>query len=425
MFNFDEVPLPKLGLTGLDGAMSEEELAIQDMTHKFAAEVMRPIGEALDKMDPEDVIAEGSPLWDYIAKMDESGLLDLEAIGGMSDAEKSRIIPIIFEELAWGDSGLALTSMVLKFPAFAAYNTGNPELIERFGKLRGCWVATQPDRGSEVVDMDFTEGHPNTQQHRGNLIARVEGDELVITGQSSAWVSATPIAECALLYCQCDYGDGLYKEDGSLNYVGALVPFDIPGVSKGKPLDKMGMRSLCQGEVFFDEVRIPMSYVIAGKNEAFPSFFGALTFGNMEMGISFTGVARAAYEHALAYVHERKQGGTELINHQTVRARLFKMHQKVEACRAMALRVFAYNYGPNGAHILASATSKTFVTDTCVEVTSEAIQLLGGNGLTKEYPVEKLFRDARTAQIADGENNVLGLKAATWLSRVYKDKNGL
>jgi len=426
MFNFDEVPLPKLGRTGLDGAMTEEELAIQDVTNRFAAEVMRPIAEKLDKMDADAVVAEGSPLWDYIEQIDQSGLLDLEAIGGMSDAEKARIIPIIFEELAWGDSGLALTSMVLKFPAFAAYNTGNSELIERFGKLRGCWVATQPDRGSEVVDMDGSELHPGTQQNKGNLMARVDGDELVINGQSASWVSATPIAECALLYCQCDYdGNGTYKEDGSHHYVAALVPFDLPGVSKGKPLDKMGMRALCQGEVFFDEVRIPMSYVIAGKDKAFPSFFGALTFGNMEMGISFTGVARAAYEHALAYVHERKQGGTELINHQSVQARLFKMFQKLEACRAMALRVFSYNYGPNGAHLLASATSKTFVTDACVEITSEAIQLLGGNGLTKEYPVEKLFRDARTAQIADGENNVLGLKAATWISREYKNKHGL
>ncbi|PKI16199.1 acyl-CoA dehydrogenase family protein [Colwellia sp. 12G3] len=424
MFNIEKVMNPNLGLTGFDAVMSEEELAIQDVAHRFAAEVMRPIGENLDKMSAEDVIAPESPLWDYIKKMDESGILDLEAIGGMSDDEKARIIPIIFEELAWGDCGLALTSMVLKFPAFAAYNTGNPELIERFGKLRGCWVATQPDKGSEIVDMEGTEIHPGGKQNKGNLVARVDGDELVITGQSSAWVSATPIAECGLCYLPCDYGDGVYKENGSLNQIAVLVPFDLPGVSKGKPLDKMGMRSLCQGEVFFDEVRVPMSYVIADKESAFPSFIGALTFGNMEMGISFTGVARAAYEHALAYAHERKQGGVAIIEHQSVKLRLFKMQQKVEACRALALRVFAYNYGPKGPHLLASITSKTFVSDTCVEVTSEAIQILGGNGLTKEYPTEKLFRDARTAQIADGENNILGLKAARWLSKEFIARNG-
>ncbi len=425
MFEFNEVPLPKLGITGLEGAMSEEELAIQDMAHRFAEEVMRPIAEKLDKMDHEAAIAEDSPIWEFLEKIEASGLLDLAAIAGMSNEEKARIIPIIFEEMAWGDSGLAMGYLVSKFPAFVAYGTGDAELIERFGNLRGCWAATQPDRGSDMVDLEKTEGHPGEKHSRGNLVARIDGDEIVITGQTSAWVSGAPIAQSALLYCQFDDGDGIYYKDGSQKYIAVLVPFDIAGISKGKPLDKMGMRPLCQGEIFFDEARIPLKYMVADVDKGLPSFFGALTFANMEMGISFTGVARAALDHALAYVHERKQGGTELINHQTVRLRLFKMHQKVEACRAMAKRVFDYNYGPNGPHLLASATSKTFVTDTCVEVCSEALQLFGGNGLTREYPLEKLFRDARASQIADGENNMLGLKAATWLSKAYKDKHDL
>ncbi|WP_185962552.1 acyl-CoA dehydrogenase family protein [Thalassomonas sp. M1454] len=425
MFEFEQVPLPKLGITGLEGAMSEEELAIQDVAHRFAEEVMRPIAEKLDKMDHEAAVAEDSPIWEFLDKLEQSGLVDLAAIAGMTNEEKSRIIPIIFEELAWGDSGLAMGYIVSKFPAFAAYHTGDPELIERFGHLRGCWAATQPDRGSDLVDIEATECHPGERQGRGNLVARIEDGEVVINGQTSAWVSGAPIAESTLLYCQFDDGNGIYNDDGTHKYIGVLVPFDIPGVSKGKPLDKMGMRALCQGEIYFDNARVPLKYMIADMDKGYPSFFGALTFGNMEMGISFTGVARAAYDHALAYVHERKQGGTELINHQGVRARLFKMHQKVEACRAMAKRAFEYNYGPNGPHLLASATSKTFVTDTCVEVCSEALQLFGGNGLTREYPLEKLFRDARAAQIADGENNVLGMKSASWLSKVYKDKNGL
>jgi alkylation response protein AidB-like acyl-CoA dehydrogenase len=423
MFLIDKLEAPVLGLTGLDAALSEEERAIQSVCNRFAKEVMRPIAEKLDKMNAEEMVAEGSPLWDFIEQMEESGILDLEALASLSDEEKSRMIPIIFEELGWGDVGLAMGMVVMKFPAFAAYATGKPELIERFGKLRGCWVATQPDRGSDMVDLDKTEAFPGAKHGKGNMQARVEGDELVINGQSSAWVSGTPIAECALAYILCDYGNGLHREDGSLNYVCALVPFDLPGVSKGKPLEKMGMRPLCQGEVYFDEVRIPMSYVMAGEHEAFGSFFGTLTYANMEMGISFTGVARAAYEHALAYVHERKQGGAPLIEHQGVRARLFSLFQKVEACRAMAYRVFAYNYGPNGPNLTASVASKTFVTETAMEVASEALQLFGGNGLTTEYPMEKLLRDARAGMIADGENNVLNLKAATLLSKAYKQNN--
>jgi alkylation response protein AidB-like acyl-CoA dehydrogenase len=145
----------------------------------------------------------------------------------------------------------------------------------------------------------------------------------------------------------------------------------------------------------------------------------------MEMAVTFTGVARAAYEHALDYVHERKQGGVSIIEHQSVRLRLFGLWQKLEACRALAHRVFNYNYSSNGPHVLASMTSKTFVTQNAFEIASEALQLFGGNGLTKEYPIEKLMRDARASLIEDGENNVLGLKVASMLSAVYKNENGL
>ena len=425
MFVVDEIGLPKLGLTGLEANLSEEERAIQDSAHRFAEEVMRPIAEKLDKMTPEDVVAPGSPIWDYLKQIKASGLLDLEMIASMGDAEKSRIIPIIFEELAWGDSGLTLLAMVTSFPAFAAHATGDPELIERFGDKIGCWLGTQPERGSDVVDFGGTEIHPGTQQNRGSLHARIEGDEVIVNGQSSAWVSGSPIAECALAYFGCDYGDGLFKEDGTQHLIAIMIPFDLDGVSKGKPLDKLGQRSLPQGEIFFDEVRVPLKYVVAQKEEAAAAFFGAITFANMEMAITFTGVARAAYEHALAYVHERKQGGVPIIEHQSVRLRLFGIWQKLEACRALAHRVFNYNYSDNGPHLLSSMTSKTFVTQNAFEITSEALQLFGGNGLTKEYPLEKLMRDARASLIEDGENYVLGMKSASMLSSVYKDTHGL
>ena len=233
-----------------------------------------------------------------------------------------------------------------------------------------------------------------------------------------------PVAECALAYLPCDYGEGVIREDGVANGIAVLLPFDLDGVSKGRPLEKLGLRPLSQGEVFCDEVRLPRSYVIAERDDYFASFFGALTFANMEMGIGFTGLARASYEHALAYVHERRQGGTVLIDHQSVKLRVFSMWQKVEMCRAISRRVAQYNFVSGSPHVMASITSKTAVTQLAFEVASEAIQLLGGNGLTQEYPVEKIFRDARAALIADGENNVLNLKGADWLSTWYREQHG-
>jgi acyl-CoA dehydrogenase len=419
MFVLEKLELPKLGLAGLEAALTADELALQRSVHEFAEAVMRPIGRDLDRMAPDEVVAPGSPLFTFLRRFKDAGIVDLPTLATLPNEQKGRLMPIIFEELGWGDAGLALLGLVSSFPAFAAYTTGNPELIDRFGNVLGCWLGTQPDRGGDVVDLDVQEVHPGARQDKGNLGARVEGDEVVITGQSSAWVSGAPIAQAAFAYIPCDYGDGLYRGAG-LQHIAILIPLDLAGVSKGKPVDKLGQRTLPQGELFFDDVRVPGKYVVAGKDTAIASMVGALTFGNMEMGATFTGVARAAFEHALAYVHERHQGGVKLVAHQTVRLRLFTMWQKLEAARALSRRVFAYNYGPHGPHVMASITSKTFVTQTALELANEAIQLFGGNGLTKEYPVEKLMRDARAALIEDGENTLLGLKAASWLSRWYE-----
>jgi acyl-CoA dehydrogenase len=361
-----------------------------------------------------------------MAQINAAGILDLGALAEMTNEQKARVFPLIFEELGWGDSGLAIATLASSIPAFTAHTTGDPEIIERFGSVAGCWLATQPERGSDVVDMDGTLVHPNTQQSKGNLLARKDGDEYVINGQSAAWVSYAPLAQTAMAYLPCDYGDGFYKEgEQGMHHVGILIPLDLPGVSRGKPLDKLGQRPLPQGEVFFDDVRVPAKYAIATGDAAIPQMMATLTFANMEMAATFTGVARSAFDLALEYVHERKQGGTAIINHQTVQARTFDLWQRVEASRAMTQRVFNYNYGEFGPHLLGSVTSKTFATRTSFEVASEALQLFGGNGLTKEYPIEKIMRDARASMIEDGENNVLNLKGMGWLSKWYQDKHGI
>lgn len=419
MFSYQEMPIPTLGLSGLDGDLTEEEKAIQEVANKFAKEVMRPLAEKIDKLSAQEAIAPDSPIFEYYQQVAEIGLLDLDAMGELSNEEKSRLIPIIFEELAWGDCGLLLGSMVTSFPAYAARQTGDPQLIEQFEGRLGCWLATQPDRGSDTVDMDGQEIAPSEKQSRPNLHARIDGDHVVVNGQSSSWVSAAPYAATCLAYIPCDFGEGLYQADGTSNQISLLIDLESAGVSKGKPLDKLGIRTLPQGEVFFDDVRVPVKNILSQGQQAIGDFMGTLTFANMEMGFTFTGVARAAYEHALEYAHERKQGGTELIDHQSMRMRLFDLWRKVESSRALARRVAQYNYSANGPHLLGSITSKTYVTQTCFEVVSEALQIFGGNGLTKEYPLEKLFRDARASLIADGENNVLSLKGANWLSKEY------
>jgi alkylation response protein AidB-like acyl-CoA dehydrogenase len=133
-----------------------------------------------------------------------------------------------------------------------------------------------------------------------------------------------------------------------------------------------------------------------------------LAHANAAMGQLFVGVARAAYEHAVAYAKTRVQGGVPIFEHQNVRARLFKMFTKVEAARALARRVALHNATSPPLVQYAIAT-KVFCTNTAFEVASEAVQIFGGNGLSREYPVEKLLRDARASMIEDGCNEMLGL----------------
>jgi len=423
MFEMDKVPPLQLGLSGLEFGLNEEELAIQETAHRFAKEVMRPIAAKLDNMTPEEVAAPGSPIFEFVEKFQESGLFDLEMMATMTPEQQARIIPIINEELGWGDPGLGVVANSSLGATVFALRTGNPELIKRFAGRISCGMVTQPDRGSDFFD---PQGHmlaPGSKQHRGNLTGRIDGDEIVINGQCSAWVSGAGIAQTATAHIPCDYGEGIFKENGACRTAAVLVDLEVEGVSKGIPLDAMGQRSLSQCEVFFSEVRYPISHIIADESNVEGDLFGIMLWANMQMGNMFTGVARAAYEYALEYCHERVQGGVPIIEHQSVKHRLYGMWEKLAAARALSRQVSQYNYASGHPHLVASITSKTFVTRTCFEVANEAIQLFGAAGLSKEYPIEKVFRDARSSMIEDGENNLLGLKAMTYISQRYKENN--
>jgi alkylation response protein AidB-like acyl-CoA dehydrogenase len=140
-----------------------------------------------------------------------------------------------------------------------------------------------------------------------------------------------------------------------------------------------------------------------------------LTDANAGMGMMFAGVARAGFELALDYAHERKQGGGYLVQHPGVRARLLEMFRQVEAARALARRASLFNTTENSSALVGAISAKITSTQAAFDVTNDALQMHGGNGLTTEYPVEKLFRDARAALIEDGCNEVLAIKGGSML----------
>lgn len=393
----------------LEVGCSEEDREVQTVARRFAAEVLRPTGIALDRLpDPADVIAPASPLWEVFDKYRATGLGDLMRPDPAADpAARARLVNIVNEEMSWGDVGLTISLGLSNFHQPWIEMTGNAELIERYcsgDRLEiGCWALTEPDHGSDSVGA--LQSHFHDPARRPNCIARRDGDDWLVSGQKAAWVSNGSIATIAVLFCAVDEGDGI--AGGGV----FLVPLDLPGVTRPRPLDKLGQRSLNQGEIYFEDVRVPGYHRVIGPDIYELALDGMLAHANAAMAQLFTGVARAAFELAVDYAKERVQGGVPIIEHQSVKGRLFSMFSRVEAARSLSRRVAAYNAVAEPM-IHYSIAAKTFVTRTAFEVASDALQIFGGNGLTKEYPIEKLLRDARASMIEDGCNEVLGLRAA-------------
>ncbi|MBI9085287.1 MAG: acyl-CoA/acyl-ACP dehydrogenase [Desulfobacterales bacterium] len=400
--------------TDLNIDLTDEQIAIKEETHRFAKEVLRPASLELDKLhDPADVI-KSDLFWTTMKKGYELGYHTIfipDTWGGLgTDPLETHIV---LEELAWGSVDFAIAIGVSCFPAFFATMVPNDKLGEEIitpfcenkdASIIGCWAITEPDHGTDTLA-------PYTPQFsdpsiRGQVTARLDGNEYVIEGQKSAWVSNGTVATHALAYLAMDPSRGM--DGGGI----CIVPLDLPGVRKGKPLDKMGQRALNQGEIFFDKVRVPKEYMLVDPESYSAMLDITLSTANAAMGAMFTGLARAAYEESLAYAKQRVQGGKRLFEHQLIKHKLFNMFTKIEAARALSRAAMIYNYNNTPPNVEYSIASKVFCTQTAFEVCSEAIQIFGGNGLAREYPVEKFFRDARAGMIEDGANDSLMITGA-------------
>ncbi|MGF7111461.1 acyl-CoA dehydrogenase [Pseudomonas laurylsulfatiphila] len=413
--------LPYVEMSGFEN-LSDDERAVQDAMHKFARDVMRPAGIAIDRLSAEQVIKPGSAYWEFMAAAASAGIgFDIDS-GDMPPQELARLQAIVIEEFGWGDAGLSVSMLAGAFPNLVAKRSGNQELIElTTGKL-GAWIATQPDRGSDGTMLYPGERHSLAPKgNKGNLVAKVSGGDIVINGQSSAWVSNGPVAQVAILSIATDYGEGFFDDEGHPHGIEIIVPLDLPGVSRGKPLEKLGKRALPQGELFFDNVKVPLRYAVSQGDSYWRGHAATWSTAGVAMGPMMTGVARGAFELALEYVHERRQGGALLADHQMVQSRLGAMARKVEMMRAVAHRATDYSSRSPAKHPYYTAAAKVTCTDLAFEVADEALQLFGGYGLSREYPMEKLFRDARAARIEDGENHVLNMKFGYLNSMLYRN----
>lgn len=394
--------------------LTPEQIAIKEETHKFAKEELRPASIELDKInDPQEMI-ESDLLHSTLRKGYELGYHTIfipDSYGGL--ATDPLETHIVLEELAWGSVDFAVAFGVACFPAFMSAMVPTEELIEDIiepfcdcsdASIIGCWGMTEPEHGTDTVS-PFTDQFRNPAIS-GQCTATLDGDEWVIQGQKAAWVSNGTIATHCLVYPTIDPSMGM--AGGGI----CVVPLGLPGVKKGTPLDKIGQRALNQGEIYFDNVRVPKGYMLADQESYETMLDITLSTANAGMGAMFTGLARAAYEEALAYAKQRVQGGKTLFEHQLIKHKLFSMFTKIEAARQLSRAAMIYNYNNTPPRIEYSIAAKTFATQTAFEVTSDAVQIFGGNGLSREYPIEKFFRDARASMIEDGANDTLMVTGA-------------
>ncbi len=396
----------------LDGGLTEAHEDIRTMVHTFAKEVLRPAARKLDRLPAEEVPAHpafrAAVRGGYEAGL--NGMLIPETFGGLGLDPLSTHLAL--EELGWGSAGLAVSLAVSCFPAFGCTLLASedetltdefvrPFAADRTGELIGCWGITEPDHGTDwILGMEM----PPSPRQAPSLTARRDGDGSILDGQKAAWVSNGPVATHCYLFV------GIEKSMGMRGAGVALVDLRSQGVSRGKPWDKHGQRALPQGELYFDQVRIPARQMIVSDPETYAFAINAtLALANSAMGAMFTGVARAAYEEALRYTAERIQGGVPIRRHQAVQLKLAQMWQRVETARALSRRVMAYNYATITPSLEHAVASKVYCTEAAVQNASDAIQLFGGMGLGRESDIEMIYRDARCALVEDGVNESLTL----------------
>jgi acyl-CoA dehydrogenase len=378
----------------IDFSLTEEQKACQKLVREFAQNEIVPVAPELDEEQRH------SP--ELVEKYFELGLLHYLVPEKYGGPELGSIEGCILgEELAAACGGVAATFGQNSLGLTPFLIAGSPELKEELlpkhtsGPNLSAFCLTEAEAGSDVSGIRTT--------------ARQEGDEFVING-TKQFITNGGVASLFSVFA---------SEDPELKHKGLsafMVPADSPGVSTGKKENKLGQRATDTREVIFDNVHIPAHYRLGEGFDGFKIAMMTLDHSRAGVGASAVGVARAALEAATAYAKERVQFGKPIAALQAVQLMLADMAIKVNAARWLCWHAawLTDNGKPNSKE---SAMAKCFAGDTAMQVTTDAVQIFGGYGYMKDYPVEKYMRDAKLYQIYEGTNQIQRLVIAGQLIR--------
>jgi acyl-CoA dehydrogenase len=377
---------------GISFELTEEQKALRELAHEFAEKEIRPRQGAYDEHSTHPA--------DVLAKAHEVGLLNLhvpEAYGGLGLSCFDGML--VNEELNWGCSGIGTTLAANGLGAGPVLIFGSDEQKKRYlvplieEPLLISFGLTEPNAGSDVSGIQTT--------------ALRKGDEYVING-SKMFITNAGHAEWIVLFAKTDP-----SASGHQGLSAFVVPAKLDGVSHEKHLDKMGQRSTDTSAIAFHDVVVPAANRIGEEGEGFKIAMTVLDFTRPGTAIGAVGVARAAYEHAKAYSLERVQFGTPIAMNQGINFLIADMATKIEASRLLSWQAaWMIDAGYGRKSTLYSSMAKRFAADTAMEVTTDAVQVFGGYGYMKEYPVEKLMRDAKLFQIYEGTSQIQRLVIA-------------
>jgi acyl-CoA dehydrogenase len=372
----------------VDFTLTEEQQDLREMAHDFAVKEIRPVAWEYDKDGtwPEAIIRKA---W-------EVGLMNSqvpEAYGGAGASSLDGCL--IAEELAWGCAAIA-TTLGANGLASAPLLLGGSEKLKKeyLGRLieaplLASFCLTEPDAGSDVSGMRTT--------------AVRHGDKWVING-SKVFITNGGYANWYTVYAKTD------KDAGHRGISAFVVPADAGVIVEGHE-DKMGLRASNTATISFDDCEIPADHLLGEENHGFK--LAMMTLDRTRPGVAAmaTGIPRAALEFAIDYAKQRVQFGVPIAMHEAIQFMIADMATGVEAARLLTWKsaVLLDQGRPN---TLASSHAKRFAADTAMQVTTDAVQIYGGYGFIKEYPVEKLMRDAKIMQLYEGTSQIQRLVIA-------------
>jgi len=375
--------------------LTEEQRMWQKVVHDFVAAEVRPKAREVDEKEEFN--------WQAVRKMGPLGLLGLvipEEYGGAGVDSISAAIAI--EELGWGCGSTAL--------AIAAHNSLGTGPIVRYGseEQKKKWLPLVSDGKHKLSALALTEPGAGSDL-QGGVKTRAEkhGNEWVING-AKMWCTNASIAEYIITLVRTD------PKGGSRSLSMILVPTDTPGLKIGPAEKKMGLRGSPTHAVTFEDVHVPLENLVGEEGRGLQQALATLDGGRIGIGALAVGLAQAAFESSIGYAKERRAFGQRIADFQAIQIKLANAAVEIENARTMVYRA-AWLKDMGRPYSKEAAMAKLYATEMAERVCHDAIQILGGYGYSREYEVERMYRDARLMTIGEGTSEILRLVIARHL----------